>query len=353
MPHYKLEYIWLDGYEPVEPSWQDEGGRVRRLSDPRRAPAVGLRRSSTEQAEGSDSDCMLKPVAVFPDATRTDGALVMCGHAPGQDPPRATRGRGLPMTPTRGSGSSRSTSSTRTRPAPGSRRPAVSRRRRAGTTPGSATRTSAASRARSPTRTWSSALRPGLSHEGINAESRGQWEFQIFAKGARQAGDAMWIARYLLMRACERYEVDVNFRRARSARVSTGTGPACIRTSRRSACAGRRRGLLRGTDGRVRSGAGRAHRGVRVGEPPAAHRAHETQSIDTFSYGVADRGASIRVPHCVANGYRGYLEDRRPNSQAGRTRSPGGSSRRSARCRCHRTARYTPRSRPSRPRPAA
>jgi glutamine synthetase len=43
---------------------------------------------------------------------------------------------------------------------------------------------------------------------------------------------------------------------------------------------------------------------------------HETASIDTFSYGIADRGASIRVPHSfVNNGYRGYLEDRRPNSQ--------------------------------------
>jgi glutamine synthetase len=43
---------------------------------------------------------------------------------------------------------------------------------------------------------------------------------------------------------------------------------------------------------------------------------HETQSIHTFSYGVADRGASIRVPHSfVNNGYKGYLEDRRPNSQ--------------------------------------
>jgi glutamine synthetase len=43
---------------------------------------------------------------------------------------------------------------------------------------------------------------------------------------------------------------------------------------------------------------------------------HETQSIDQFSYGVADRGASIRVPHSFANnGYKGYLEDRRPNSQ--------------------------------------
>ena len=45
--------------------------------------------------------------------------------------------------------------------------------------------------------------------------------------------------------------------------------------------------------------------------------AHETQSIDQFSWGVADRGASIRVPHSFVkdDAYRGYLEDRRPNSQ--------------------------------------
>jgi len=43
---------------------------------------------------------------------------------------------------------------------------------------------------------------------------------------------------------------------------------------------------------------------------------HETASIDTFTWGVADRGASIRVPHSfVNNSYKGYLEDRRPNSQ--------------------------------------
>jgi glutamine synthetase len=44
---------------------------------------------------------------------------------------------------------------------------------------------------------------------------------------------------------------------------------------------------------------------------------HETQSIDKFSWGVADRGASIRVPHSFVKGdkYQGYLEDRRPNSQ--------------------------------------
>ena len=43
---------------------------------------------------------------------------------------------------------------------------------------------------------------------------------------------------------------------------------------------------------------------------------HETAPWNKFSYGIADRGASIRVPHSFArNGYKGYLEDRRPNSQ--------------------------------------
>ena len=43
---------------------------------------------------------------------------------------------------------------------------------------------------------------------------------------------------------------------------------------------------------------------------------HETAAITDFTYGVADRGASIRVPHSfIKNDYRGYLEDRRPNSQ--------------------------------------
>ena len=43
---------------------------------------------------------------------------------------------------------------------------------------------------------------------------------------------------------------------------------------------------------------------------------HETAPWNKFSFGVADRGASIRVPHSfVNNGFKGYLEDRRPNSQ--------------------------------------
>jgi glutamine synthetase len=43
---------------------------------------------------------------------------------------------------------------------------------------------------------------------------------------------------------------------------------------------------------------------------------HETQSIDKFSFGVSDRGASIRIPQATAVEWKGYLEDRRPASNA-------------------------------------
>ena len=44
---------------------------------------------------------------------------------------------------------------------------------------------------------------------------------------------------------------------------------------------------------------------------------HETQEISKFSYGVSDRGASIRIPiYTLENGWKGYLEDRRPSSNA-------------------------------------
>ena len=53
-------------------------------------------------------------------------------------------------------------------------------------------------------------LHAGINHEGINAEvAKGQWEFQIFGKGSHKAADDMWVARYLMMRLCEKYEVDV------------------------------------------------------------------------------------------------------------------------------------------------
>jgi glutamine synthetase len=42
--------------------------------------------------------------------------------------------------------------------------------------------------------------------------------------------------------------------------------------------------------------------------------AHETAPYDQFSYGVSNRGASVRIPWQVAIDKKGYIEDRRPNA---------------------------------------
>ena len=53
----------------------------------------------------------------------------------------------------------------------------------------------------------------GLNIEGINGEvMKGQWEYQIFAKGAHNAGDQLWVARYLLCRIAEKHNVAIDLR---------------------------------------------------------------------------------------------------------------------------------------------
>src|SRR5271169_798136 len=79
MAKYKLEYIWLDGYQPV-PNLRGKT-QVKEFDtfpDLEQLPMWGFDGSSTRQAEGHNSDCMLKPVAVYPDSTKKNGVLVMC-----------------------------------------------------------------------------------------------------------------------------------------------------------------------------------------------------------------------------------------------------------------------------------
>jgi len=78
MAKYKLEYIWLDGKKPVPglrgKSLLKSFEKPPSLED---IPNWGFDGSSTMQAEGKSSDCVLKPVALYPDATRTDGYIVL------------------------------------------------------------------------------------------------------------------------------------------------------------------------------------------------------------------------------------------------------------------------------------
>src|SRR5436309_11035282 len=79
MTKYKLEYIWLDGYTPT-PNLRGKTQIKEFDSFPtlEQLPLWGFDGSSTLQAEGHSSDCVLKPVAVFPDGARSNGVLVMC-----------------------------------------------------------------------------------------------------------------------------------------------------------------------------------------------------------------------------------------------------------------------------------
>jgi glutamine synthetase len=160
-------------------------------------------------------------------------------------------------------------------------------------------------------------LEAGIELEGVNAEvAKGQWEFQIFGKGSKRAADELWIARYLLLRLCERYRVDVNFHPKPLGLENDWNGSGLhtnFSTEHLREAGGEDyfEALMSAFDDYK-------DEHIAVYGPDNHMRLtglHETQSIDTFDYGVANRGASIRIPHgFVQNGHRGYLEDRRPNA---------------------------------------
>ena len=89
----KLEYIWLDGYKPTQSLRSktriesDFGGTLEEC------PMWSFDGSSTEQATGGDSDCLLKPVAIFPDPGRKNGFLVMTEVLNADGSPHESNGR--------------------------------------------------------------------------------------------------------------------------------------------------------------------------------------------------------------------------------------------------------------------
>ena len=146
--------------------------------------------------------------------------------------------------------------------------------------------------------------------------AKGQWEFQIFGKGSKRAADEMWMARYLLLRLTEKYGIDIEFHCKPLGDTDWNGSGMHANFSTAYMRDDRRQGLFRGADEGLRDEPDGPHRGLRAGQPHAPDRQARDAPWTKFSYGVADRGASIRVPHSfVNNGYKGYLEDRRPNSQ--------------------------------------
>ncbi len=315
MSKTKLEYIWLDGYKPtanLRSKTKIVDKFSGKLSD---CPMWSFDGSSTQQAEGGSSDCLLKPVAVYPDPVRRNAYLVMTEVLNADGTPHESNGRatiddddndfwfgfeqeyflwdpetnlplGFPKDQT----------------PQGQFYCSVGGKNTFGRD--------------IMDEHLDICLDAGINVEGTNAEvAAGQWEFQTFAKGAKHAGDEMWVARYLLERTAESYGLAIEYHpKPLGATDWNGSGMHANFSNNILRTCG---------DKKTYEKICEAFRPV-VKEHIDVYGAdndqrltgeHETQSINEFSYGVSDRGASIRIPiMTVENGWKGWLEDRRPAS---------------------------------------
>ena len=313
----KLEYIWLDGFKPTQnlrSKTRIERDFSGKIED---CPMWSFDGSSTQQAEGNDSDCLLKPVAIFPDPDRSNGYLVMTEVLNADGTPHESNGRAtiddddndfwfgfeqeyflndpttnLPLGfPENGY------------PSPqGQYYCSVGAKNAFG---------------RDIVEDHlDQCLEAGINVEGINAEvATGQWEYQVFAKGAKNAGDQVWVARYLAERNAEKWGVSIDLHPKPIKGDWNGSGMHAnfsnevMRTKGGEELFNKICEAFDGKNIKKHMDVYGAHNEERL------TGLHETQSIDKFSYGVSDRGASIRIPiGTVEDGWVGRLEDRRPAS---------------------------------------
>ena len=311
---YQAEYIWIDGVEPT-PLLRS---KTKIIADGAEPGIWGFDGSSTEQAPGDKSDCVLKPVFVCPDPLRgRDNVLVMAEVLLVDGKPHATNTRAAcekvakkyaKQEPLFGIEQEYTMLKANGRPLgfpedgyPGPQGPyycGVGTGRIMG---------------RDIVEVHTQAcIDAGLGISGTNPEVMpGQWEFQIGPVAPPLVGDHMYVARWLLHRIAEDYDVVVSFDAKPMKGDWNGAGAHTNFSTKDTmqsydaivvAC----EALGRNADAHVAAyGAGIEDR---------LTGAHETQSYKSFSWGASDRGASIRIPWAVEKAKKGWLEDRRPNA---------------------------------------
>ena len=312
----KLEYIWLDGFLPTQSlrsKTRIERNFSGKLED---CPVWSFDGSSTQQAKGNDSDCLIKPVAIFPDPDRSNGFLVMTEVLNADGTPHESNARSTiddddndfwfgfeqeyflwdPITniplgfPEKGFPPPQGQYYCSVGAANAFGRDCIEEH-------------------------LDQCLEAEINVEGINAEvATGQWEYQVFAKGAKNAGDQVWVARYLAERNAEKYGLSINLHPKPIKGDWNGSGMHANFSN----------GAMRDSGDKNIFNKICEEFGKNIKKHINVYGAdndqrltglHETQSIDKFSYGVSDRGASIRIPiGTVEDGWKGRLEDRRPAS---------------------------------------
>ena len=307
----KLEYIWLDGYKPE----QSLRSKVK-VTDESEPPDWAFDGSSTQQAEGGSSDCILKPKTQYEGPLSSD-KLVMCEVLSPDKSPHSSNTRhkceGLVADEwwfgfEQEYFFTNPENNTILGWEDGTPRPQ-------GDYYCSVGARNVVAREISEVH-MDVCLAAGITIAGTNAEvALGQWEYQCFGKGLK-AGDDLWVSRYLLHLVAEDYGVAVNFHPKPQEGDWNGSGMHTNFSNDEM--------RNNGSEALMNSlceSLGKVHaEGIAEYGSDNEKRLtglHETQSIDTFSYAVSDRGASIRIPiYTVDHNWNGYLEDRRPASNA-------------------------------------
>ena len=314
---YQAEYIWLDGSEPTAQLRSKTKILHGEVSD---APIWGFDGSSTNQATGDKSDCVLRPVFQCHDPIRGGrNILVMCEvllasnmrpHPTNTRAPAARAERkyaademwfGLEQeyTMLRLDGTPLGFP-------PGGGQPAPQGPYYCGV---GADRIMGRDIVEEHTQ---ACIDAGLSISGTNPEVMpGQWEFQIGPLGPTAVGDQMHVARWLLHRIAEDYGVVISL----DAKPVQGdwNGAGC-HTNFSSVA------MRQGYDAVIAAckaiGANYMDLVKNYGDGIEERLTgqHETAPWNKFSYGVSDRGASMRIPWQVEKDGKGYAEDRRPNA---------------------------------------
>lgn len=157
-------------------------------------------------------------------------------------------------------------------------------------------------------------LKAGLKICGTNAEvMASQWEYQIGPLNPLEVSDQLWISRYILQRVTEKFGCYVSFHPKPYKGDWNGSGGHTNFSTKKMRNVNGINEIILACDKLVLTH--KAHMEV-YGKYNNERLTglHETSSINDCTWGISDRGKSIRIPLNVNMDKCGYLEDRRPAS---------------------------------------